>query len=42
VTGNQLQSRINSADTSINIVNYANATCIATNAQVRVTIAYFV
>lgn len=42
VTGSQLQSRINSSDTSINIVNYANATCIATNAQVRVTIAYFV
>ena len=42
LTGYQLQSRINASDTAINIVNYSNATCIGTNAQVRTTITYFV
>jgi hypothetical protein len=42
ITGSQLQASISASGTVMNVLNYANATIIATNAQVRVTATYFV
>jgi hypothetical protein len=42
LTGSQLQARVAAAGTNMNIQNYANATAIATNAQIRATMTYFV
>jgi len=42
LTGVALQANITAGGTVVNVVNYANATVIATNAQVRNTITYFV
>jgi hypothetical protein len=42
LTGAQLQARVAAAGTNMNIQNYANATAIATNAQIRASMTYFV
>lgn len=42
LTGAQLQSRVNASATDMNIQNYANATVIATSAQIRASMTYFV
>jgi hypothetical protein len=42
LTGAQLQANISAGGTVVNVVNYANTSIIATNAQVRATITYFV
>jgi len=42
LTGVQLQSRVNASTATMNIQTYANTTAIATNAQIRATMAYFV
>lgn len=42
LTGAQLQCRVNGASATVNIQNYANASVIATNAQIRASITYFV
>lgn len=42
LTGSQLQARVAGAGTSMNIQTYANATAIATNAQIRASMTYFV
>lgn len=42
LTGAQLQARVAAAGTSMNIQNYINATAIATNAQIRASMTYFV
>jgi hypothetical protein len=42
LTGAQLQARVAGAGTSMNIQTYANLTAIATNAQIRATMTYFV
>jgi hypothetical protein len=41
LTGFQLQCRVNASSATMNIQNYANATAIATNAQIRVSMTYF-
>ena len=42
LTGYQLQTRVNASSSTMNIQNYANATVIATNAQIKAMIVYFV
>ena len=42
LTGSQLQGSITGGGSVVNVVNYANASVIATNAQMRMTITYFV
>lgn len=42
LTGSQLQARVTASGTSMNIQTYANATAIATNAQIRASMTYFV
>lgn len=42
LTGVQLQSRVTATGTSMNIQTYANTTAIATNAQIRASMTYFV
>jgi hypothetical protein len=42
LTGSQLQARVAATGTSMNIQTYANATAIATNAQIRASMTYFV
>lgn len=42
LTGNALQANISAGGTVLNVVTISNATVIATNAQVRNTITYFV
>jgi hypothetical protein len=42
LTGAQLQSRVNASATDMSIQNYANATVIATSAQIRASMTYFV
>ena len=42
LTGSQLQARVNASGTDMNIQNYANATVIATSAQIRASMTYFV
>ena len=42
LTGSQLQARVAAAGTNMNIQNYVNATAIATNAQIRASMTYFV
>ena len=42
LTGSQLQARVAASGTDMNIQTYANATAIATNAQIRATMTYFV
>jgi hypothetical protein len=42
LTGFMLQGYISAGGTVVNIVNYSNATAIATNAQIRMTITYTV
>ena len=42
VTGNALQANITAGGTVMNVVAYNNLTVIATNAQVRSTVTYFV
>ena len=42
LTGSMLQGSITAGGTVVNVLNYANATAIATNAQIRMTITYFV
>ena len=42
LTGAQLQARVNASGTDMNIQNYINATAIATNAQIRASMTYFV
>jgi len=42
LTGYQLQTRVNPSSSTMNIQNYANATVIATNAQIKAMIVYFV
>ena len=42
LTGFQLQCRANVSSATMNIQNYANATAIGTNAQVRASMTYFV
>lgn len=42
LTGNALQANISPGGTVMNVVNYVNATVIATNAQIRNTVTYFV
>jgi len=42
LTGSQLQARVAASGTSMNIQTYANATAIATNAQIRASMTYFV
>jgi hypothetical protein len=42
LTGTQLQSRVNASATDMSIQNYANATVIATSAQIRASMTYFV
>jgi hypothetical protein len=42
LTGYMLQSRVSSGSSTMNIQNYVNATAIATNAQIRVSMTYFV
>jgi hypothetical protein len=42
LTGSQLQSRVNASTATMNIQTYANTTAIATNAQIRATMTYFV
>jgi hypothetical protein len=42
LTGYMLQAYIAAGDTVVNAVRYDNTTAIATNAQIRVTITYFV
>jgi hypothetical protein len=42
LTGYMLQAYIAAGDTVVNAVGYDNTTAIATNAQIRVTITYFV
>jgi hypothetical protein len=41
LTGYQLQCRVNAASATMSIQTYANATAIATNAQIRVSMTYF-
>lgn len=41
LTGYQLQCRVNAGAASMSIQTYANATAIATNAQIRVSMTYF-
>jgi hypothetical protein len=42
LTGFQLQCRVNASSSTMSIQNYANATAIATNAQIRASMTYFV
>jgi hypothetical protein len=42
LTGHMLQAYISAGGTVVNAVRYDNASVIATNAQIRVTITYFV
>lgn len=42
LTGFILQAYVNATSSLVNIFNYANGTVIATNAQVRVSVTYFV
>jgi hypothetical protein len=42
LTGVQLQSRANASTATMNIQTYANTTAIATNAQIRASMTYFV
>lgn len=42
LTGYQLQARVAASGTNMNIQTYANATAIATNAQIRASMTYFV
>ena len=42
LTGFMLQAYVNASSNLLNIYNYANATAIATNAQIRASITYFV
>lgn len=42
LTGSQLQARVAASGTNMNIQTYANATAIATNAQIRASMTYFV
>jgi hypothetical protein len=42
LTGVQLQSRVNASTATMNIQTYANTTAIATNAQIRASMTYFV
>ena len=42
LTGSQLQARVNASGTDMNIQTYANTTAIATNAQIRASMTYFV
>ena len=42
LTGAQLQCRVNASAAGMSIQNYANATVIATNAQIRASMTYFV
>lgn len=42
VSGDLLQGSISAGGTVVNVVKYTNATAIATNAQIRITITYFV
>jgi len=42
LTGYQLQTRVIASSSTMNIQNYANATVIATNAQIKAMIVYFV
>ena len=42
LTGTQLQARVAASGTDMNIQTYANTTAIATNAQIRASMTYFV
>lgn len=42
LTGAQLQARVSALGTDMNIQTYANSTAIATNAQIRASMTYFV
>jgi hypothetical protein len=42
LTGYMLQGSISAGGTVVNVVSYTNATAIATSAQIRMTITYFV
>lgn len=42
LTGDALQANISAGGTDVNVVRYNNTTVIATNAQVRSTVTYFV
>lgn len=42
LTGHQLQASVPAGSANMGVFNYANATAIATNAQIRVSMTYFV